>query len=274
VVNPILFASSHEGYYNSHIDGVQKMNDLLGTLAKMPPEQLIQLLLAVLTTVVAPIVGVFILFVRWALKQQDRKHAEALKAQEADRTEKLNKQQGELDNMRRQMDLKFQEQEAQSQQITQAFELLGKQMEGINNLADAQRETNRIHAEIESRRSQDVKTLNDKISGVGDILEVQSSHFQSLTSNIQEVKSLKLDFENVRIEIAAHKEKVDSMISRLDKALDNTIPKGDLAQLRQSLDESHAKIDRRIDELLAYVKEMQEITEPIQTIIQEKEEAE
>lgn len=247
------------------------MNDLLGTLSKMPPEQLIQVILALIAAVVTPTIATIALVVRWALKQQDRKHEQALKAQEADRTEKLNEQQVKLDNMKRQMDLKFQEQKTQSEQIAQAFELLGKQMEGINNLADAQRETNRIHSSIEAQHSQDVKDLNDKISGVGDILEVQASHFQSLSSSIQEVKNLKLDFENVRSEIAAHKEKVDSMISRLDKALDNTIPKGDLAQLRQSLDESLTKIDRRIDELLVYVKEIQEITEPITPIEKESE---
>lgn len=247
------------------------MNELLGTLSKMPPEQLIPVILALISAVVVPTVTIIGLVIKTALKQQDRKHEQALKAQEADRTEKINEQQVKLDNMKRQMDLKFQEQKTQSEQIAQAFELLGKQMEGINNLADAQRETNRIHSSIEAQHSQDVKDLNDKISGVGDILEVQASHFQSLGSSIQEVKNLKLDFENVRSEIAAHKEKVDSMISRLDKALDNTIPKGDLAQLRQSLDESLTKIDRRIDELLVYVKEIQEITEPIKPIENESE---
>lgn len=237
----------------------------------MPPEQLIQLLLAVLTTVVAPIVGVFILFVRWALKQQDRKHAEALKAQEADRTEKLNKQQVELENVKRQMDFKFQEQKAQSEQIAQAFELLGKQMEGINNLADAQRETNRIHAGIEAQHSQDVKGLNEKITGVGDILEVQSSQFQDLSKNILEVKSLKVDFEIVRRELAEHKTKVDNMISRLDTALENAVARGDLAQMRQSLEESHLKYEKLLLELLTTVKEMQEITEPIKPIEKESE---
>lgn len=237
------------------------MNQFFEALANMPPEQLSTIILAIISgvvTIISAFGGGVYFVVRWIVRRNDAKFEQQKEERNTSLNEQAEKSALEMETVRREMDLKFKEQDAETQRLDRLFSLFEKTVDKQTEANAAFVASTKAHA-IESEK------FANAIKNVGEILEVQVTRFQVLDENISKVEARLSDLDTVRQEIISHRLKVDKVLDGLEASLKGKAQKEEVSALKTELDNNYQLVATRLDDIGKKIEALQVIKEEIVT---------